>query len=93
MSYFNRAFLAATAERAIKTFAQTLAALLAGTGAGLVDVNWGAQVSVAAMAALVSLLSSVASGSVGAAGPSLAGEGLRRSAPRAQQPGPVARPA
>jgi hypothetical protein len=80
MSYFSHAFLAAAAERAIKTFAQTLAALLAAGGSGILDADWGGRLSIAAMAAVVSLLTSVASGGVGAAGPSLAGEGLVPSA-------------
>ena len=69
MSYFSRAFLAAAGERAVKTFAQTLAALLAAGGAGVLDVDWLGGLSVAASAAVVSLLSSVASGGVGEPGP------------------------
>lgn len=76
MSCFSKAFLAAAGERAVKTFAQTLAALLAGSGTGVLSVDWGARLSVALMAALVSLLTSVASGGVGSPGPSLANEGL-----------------
>ena len=76
MSYFSRAFLAAAGERAVKTFAQTLAALLAANGSGVLDVDWLGGLSVAASAAVVSLLSSVASGGVGEPGPSLASEGL-----------------
>jgi hypothetical protein len=78
MDYFNRAFLAAAVERAVKTFAQTLAALLAGTGSGVLDVDWSGRLSVAGMAAVVSLLTSVASGGVGRAGPSLVNEGAGR---------------
>ena len=47
-------------ERAIKTFAQTLVALL---GAGAIDVlqvDWGQRLSVSAGAALVSVLTSIA---------------------------------
>ena len=76
MSYFSRAFLAAASERAVKTFAQTLAALVAANGSGVLDVDWAGGLSVAVSAAVVSLLSSVASGGVGQPGPSLAGEGL-----------------
>ena len=52
-------------ERAIKTLAQTLVALL---GAGAVDilvVNWGQRFSVSAGAALVSVLTSIASAGSG----------------------------
>lgn len=58
-------FWADTAERAIKTFAQTLVALL---GAGAIDiltVNWGQRFSVSAGAALVSVLTSIASAGSG----------------------------
>ncbi|GAB3596216.1 hypothetical protein GCM10027446_22730 [Angustibacter peucedani] len=78
MRYFSRAFWAATGERAVKTFAQTLAALLAATGTGVLDVGWTSALSVAATASVVSLLSSVASGGVGPTGPSLTTEGLKR---------------
>ena len=46
--------------RALKTFAQTLAALI-GTGAvGFTDLDWPHMVSVAGVAAVLSLLTSVA---------------------------------
>src|SRR4051812_38744506 len=78
MQYFTRAFWAAAGERAVKTFAQTLAALLAASGAGVLTVAWTSALSVALTAAVVSVLSSVASGGVGPAGPSLAGENITR---------------
>lgn len=71
---FTRAFWIATAERAIKTFAQTLAALLVADGTGLIDASWGPQLSVAGMALVVSVLTSIASSGAGAPGPSLANE-------------------
>lgn len=58
---FTRLFIIDSIERALKTFAQTLASLLVGDGVGLLDVDWTARISVAAMAALVSLLTSVGS--------------------------------
>lgn len=67
-------FWIATAERAVKTFAQSLVALL---GAGAVDVlatDWSQKMSVALGAAMISVLTSIASsGFGGAAGPSLVG--------------------
>jgi hypothetical protein len=58
-------FWADTAERAVKTFAQTLVALL---GAGAVDIlhiDWGQRLSVSAGAMLVSVLTSIASAGSG----------------------------
>lgn len=55
-------FWKATAERAIKTFAQTLAALLVVDPlAGFLNINWLEAAQVAGLAALVSVLTSVAS--------------------------------
>lgn len=69
---FTKAFLQATLERAIKTFAQTLGALLVAGGTGLLNTPWKDSVSVAGMATLLSVLTSVGSGLVSSdAGPSL----------------------
>lgn len=88
MRYLSRAFWIAAGERAVKTFAQTLAALLAASGAGVLDVDWPGALSVALTATAASLLSSLASGAVGPTGPSLATEGLRPVAPVAGAPAP-----
>ncbi|WP_373290071.1 holin [Longimycelium tulufanense] len=66
-------FWRATTERALKTTAQTLVAVLGVDGIGLLNAPWGAALSAAGMAALLSILSSVASsGQVGDPGsPSL----------------------
>jgi hypothetical protein len=78
----TKAFLLATLERAVKTFAQGLAALLVADGTDLLTTNWGDRLSVAGMAAVVSVLTSVASGAVGQPGPSLANaETLNPAAP------------
>lgn len=53
------AFWKGAGERAIKTFAATLAGLLTGDGIGLIDVDWGAALSVAGLATLVSFLIAV----------------------------------
>ncbi len=81
-SLWSRAFWAAAFERAVKTFAQSLAALLAADGAGLVGASWWAHLSVAGMASVLSILTSVASSGVRKGGPSLASEsiGLRYAA-------------
>ena len=53
------AFWRGAAERAIKTFAQALAAAL-GTGAiGILDVNWAGALSIALIATILSVLTSV----------------------------------
>lgn len=74
MSIFSAAFAKAALERAVKTFAQALAALLVADGTGILDAAWGTSLSVAGMAAVVSVLTSVGSGAVVGHGPSLANE-------------------
>lgn len=68
---FKRKFAAQTIERAVKTFAQSAAALLVGNGVGVLDVDWVAVGSVSGLAALVSVLTSVGSGYVGDDSPSV----------------------
>ena len=63
-SYFWRA----TAERAVKSFAQSLLAILSASSLGLLEVDWVTCLSTAAMATVLSLLSSVASCRVGPPG-------------------------
>jgi hypothetical protein len=66
---FTLAFWKAAAERAAKTFAQTLAALVVGAY-GLTDVDWSTSLSVAGLATLLSVLTSVGSSQIGGPGPS-----------------------
>lgn len=68
---FTLAFIRASLERAVKTFAQAAAALLVGDGAGLLSVDWVGVLSVAGMAAVVSLLTSIGSDALTGGGPSL----------------------
>jgi glyoxylate carboligase len=75
---FSRMFFIATAERSIKTVAQTAAALLVGNGVGLLNADWVSVLSGAGMAGVVSVLTSIGSATVGNDGPSLAGEDLER---------------
>lgn len=67
---FTLAFLKATLERAIKTLAQTAAAMIVADGTGLLDTDWLTIASVAGMAAVVSALTSVGS-TAGTGSPSL----------------------
>jgi Putative lactococcus lactis phage r1t holin len=69
---WSSSFWKQAAERAAKTFAQSLITVL-GTGAGgLLDVGWKQALSVSALSALLSLLFSLVSSGVGPDdGPSL----------------------
>lgn len=71
---FETKFLKAVAERAIKTFVQTLLAIFGTSTAGVLEADLAASVQVAAAATLLSVLMSFASASYGKQGPSLAGE-------------------
>lgn len=71
------AFLKAVAERAVKTFCQTLAALLGAGAVDILSVPWQAALSVSAGAGVVSVLTSIGSAGFGPNdGPSLAAETL-----------------
>jgi hypothetical protein len=69
-------YLKALAERATKTFAQTLVAALTAGATDLLSVGWVQALSVAGMATLLSVLTSIGSAGFGNDGPSLAGEKL-----------------
>ncbi|MFK4957556.1 holin [Lactococcus garvieae] len=62
---FTKLFLKDTAERAVKTFAQSLAAVLTAGATGVLDVDWINALSVSLLATLVSVLTSLGSGYVG----------------------------
>lgn len=68
---WTTAFWKAAAERAVKTFAQTGAAMLTAAGTGLLDTDWQTAASVSGMAAVISLLTSVGSDVLTGDGPSL----------------------
>lgn len=53
-------WLKAAGIRAVKTMAQTAVGMLTGEMVGLLDADWLAVLSVAAMAGVVSMLTSVA---------------------------------
>lgn len=84
---FTIAFLKATAERAVKTFAQALAALLVADGTDLLATDWAGRLSVAGMAAVVSVLTSVASSQIGGPGPSVTSAETLPHEPRHAQRG------
>jgi uncharacterized membrane protein (DUF441 family) len=56
---YVKKWLAAAGVRALKTVAQTAVGMLTGNMVGIMDVDWVAVASVAAMAGIVSLLTSV----------------------------------
>lgn len=62
---FTKTFWKDTAERAVKTFAQSLAAVLTAGATGVLDVDWVNALSVSLLATLVSVLTSFGSGYVG----------------------------
>ena len=57
---FTRDFWIGAAERALKTVAQSVVAVLGVAGIGILSVDWAQTLSVAAAAGLASLLTSIA---------------------------------
>lgn len=72
-SLASKAFWSATAERAVRTLAQSAAAALIAAGTGLVDSDWIGVGSVAGMAAVLSLLMSVGGNATTNHGPAIVG--------------------
>lgn len=62
---FTKTFVKDTAERAVKTFAQSAVAVLTAGATGVLDVDWLNLLSVALLATLISVLTSIGSGKVG----------------------------
>ena len=62
---FNQTFLKDTAERAVKTFAQSMVAVMTAGATGVLDVDWVNALSVSLLATLVSVFTSIGSGIVG----------------------------
>jgi hypothetical protein len=58
-------FWKATAERAVKSFAQSLLAILSASSLGLLDVDWVTCLSTAGMATVLSVLTSIGSTRIG----------------------------
>ena len=75
------AFWGSALERAVKTFAQSIVAVISVAGFTPADVDWKQLLAVGGIAAAVSLLTSIASVPAGNAGPSLASEVLSHPAP------------
>jgi len=64
---FSITWLKDAAERAIKTFAQTLLSLMT-LGTAITDVNWGSALAISGTAVVVSFLTSVLSAGIGNSG-------------------------
>lgn len=62
---FTKTFLKDTAERAVKTFVQSMVAVMTAGATGVLDVDWVNALSVSLLATLVSVLTSIGSGTVG----------------------------
>ncbi len=72
LDMWTRKFWLATAERALKTFAQTFVLLLGAGAVDLLSVPWRVDLSLSIGAALLSVLTSIASSQVAdATSPSL----------------------
>lgn len=69
---FTAAFWKALAERAIKTFAQAVAALMVADAADLLSVDWKAVLATAGLTTLASILTTIGSGAVTGGNASLA---------------------
>ncbi|WP_347031714.1 holin [Brevibacterium paucivorans] len=83
MTYASKAFWTATAERAIKTAAQSLITLIGTDAVGILAIDWAQILSVTATMTLLSVLTSVASGPIGEPGPGMmSGEAITQPAPR-----------
>lgn len=65
-SMFTAYFWKSTLERAIKSFAQALLAVVGAGQVGVLEVAWAPALSTAAMASILSVLTSVGSAKVGA---------------------------
>ncbi|MEV0319817.1 holin [Streptomyces sp. NPDC050658] len=68
---WTAAFWKATSERALRTFAQSLGAILVAGGTSLLDIDWKAALATAGMATLLAVLTAVGAAKVGSGGPGL----------------------
>lgn len=62
---FTKTFWKDTVERALKTFAQSMVAVMTAGSTGVLDVDWMNAFSVSLLATLVSVLTSIGSGTIG----------------------------
>ena len=69
---FTTAFWRALFERAVKTAAQALAALLVAGAANVIDVDWKSVLGTAGLTTLASILTTIGSGAITGGNASLA---------------------
>jgi hypothetical protein len=70
-SLTTAAFWKATAERAVRTFAQGTLGAISADGIGILDVDWGEAFGIGGLAAVLAVLTAVAAGGSGTEGPGL----------------------
>jgi hypothetical protein len=68
---FSADFWKATAERAVRTFAQSLVAVLTAGATNLFGVDWRAALATAGMATLLAVLTAIGAAKAGRPGPGL----------------------
>jgi hypothetical protein len=68
---FKKEFWKAVAERAVKTFAQSLSSVLISAGVGLLAADWVGAISTAGMALVISVLTSIGSAALTDGSPSV----------------------
>ncbi|WP_338694068.1 holin [Streptomyces sp. Q6] len=79
-------FWKATAERAIRTFAQALAAVLVAGTTNLLDVAWSAALGTAGLATLLAVLTAVGTAGIGPHGPGIMETPTPQAAPEPAAP-------
>lgn len=72
---FTIAFLKGAGERAVKTFAQTLVALIGAGQLGVLDVDWVNALSIAGLAAIASVLTSIGNADFTSGAPAMEARG------------------
>ncbi|MFJ4715269.1 holin [Streptomyces sp. NPDC088785] len=70
-SMWTTSFWKATAERAVRTFAQSLAAVLVAGATSLLDVDWAAALGTAGLATVLAVLTALGAAGVGPHGPGI----------------------
>lgn len=86
MSIWTSSFWKAAAERAVRTLAQSMIAVLAVGQTNILTVDWQSALAVAATATVLSLLTSIVASGVGNTGPSLVNEAV---VPKAVEHAPI----
>ncbi|MEU3552898.1 holin [Streptomyces fragilis] len=70
-SLTTKAFWTATAERAVRTFAQGTLGAIGADGIGILDVDWGEAFGIGGLAAVLAVLTAIAASGSGTEGPGL----------------------